>query len=77
MIVLCIERRGYLEILREKVLMIFDLWMVLMEMIMFLVGMIMLYLRKYLLILLQNWVHLVYKIVLSNMEVIRRCSGGC
>ena len=76
MIVLCIERRVYLENLKEKVFEIFDLLMTLMEVIMFLVGMIMLYLRKYLLFHLLDSVHLVYKSVLSNMVVVRWCWGG-
>ena len=50
LIVLCIERRGYLENLGGKMMVIFDLLMVSRGVIMFLVGMIMLYLRKYLLV---------------------------
>ena len=50
MIVLCIERQDYLENLRGKVLVKFDLNMVSMEVKLFLVGLIVLYQRKYLLV---------------------------
>ena len=50
LIVLCIERRGYLENSRGKMMVILDLLMVLRGVIMFLVGMIMLYLRTFLLV---------------------------
>ena len=76
LIVLCIERRGYLENLGGKMMVIFDLLMVSMGVIMFLVGMIMLYLRKYLLVHLLSFVLLVSKVVLSNMVVVRGCWGG-
>ena len=76
MIVFYIERRGYLENLGGKLLVIVDLLMVVMKVIMFLVGMIMLCLRKYLLINLLNWVLLLNNIVLSNVVVVRWCWGG-
>ena len=76
LIVLCIKRRGYLENLGGKMMVIFDLLMVSRGVIMFLVGMIMLYLRKYLLVHLLNLVLLVSKVVLSNMVVVWWCWGG-
>ena len=76
MIVFYIERRGYLGNLGGKVLVIVDLLMVVMEVIMFLVGMILLCLRKYLLIHLLNWVLLLNNIVSFNMVVVRWCWGG-
>ena len=54
MIVLCIERQDYLENLSGKVLVKFDLKMVSMEVKLILVGMIVLYQRKYLLVRLLN-----------------------
>ena len=48
LIVLCIERRAYLENLEGKMMVIFDLLMVSRGVMLFLAGMIMLYLRKYL-----------------------------
>ena len=71
LIVLCIELRGYLENLGGKMMVIFDLLMVSRGMIMFLVGIIMLYLRKYLLVHLLSLVLLVSNVVLSNMVVVR------
>ena len=76
LIVLCIERRGYLENLGGKMIVIFDLLMVLRGVIMFQVGMIMLYRRRYLLVHFLSLVLLVSKIVLSNMVVFRWCWGG-
>ena len=67
MIVLCIERQDYLENLRGKVSVKFDLRVVSMEVKVFLVGMIVLYQRKYLLFRLLNFVHLEYMSVKSNM----------
>ena len=55
---------------------IFDLLMVSRGVIMFLVWMILLYLRKDLLVHLLKLILLVGKIVLSNMVVVRRCWGG-
>ena len=52
-------------------MVIFDLLMVSRGVIMFLVRMIMLYLMKYLLVLLLSLVLLVGKIVLSNKVVVR------
>ena len=54
MIVLCIERQDYLENLSGKVLVKFDLKMVSVEVKLILVGMIVLYQRKYLLVRLLN-----------------------
>ena len=71
MIVLCIERQDYLENLRGKVLVKFDLKMVSMEVKVFLLGMIVLYQRKYLLFRLPNLVHLEYMSVKSNIVVVR------
>ena len=76
LIALCIECRSYLENLGGKMMVIFDLLMVTRGVIMFLVWMIMLYLRKDLLVYLLSLVLLVGKIVLSNVVVIRRCWGG-
>ena len=61
---------------RAEMMVIFDLLMVSRGVIMFLVGMIMLYLRKYLLFNLLSLVLLVSKVVLSNMVVVRWCWGG-
>ena len=55
---------------------IFDLLMVSRGVIMFLVWMILLYLRKDLLVHLLKMVLLLGKIVLFNMVVVRRCWGG-
>ena len=60
MIVLCIEREDCLENLGGKVLMIFDLKMLSMEVKLFLVGMIVLYQKKYLLVRLLNLVYFEY-----------------
>ena len=60
---------------RGKMMMIFDLLMVSRGVIMFPVGMIMLYLRKYLLVHLLSLVLLVSKNVLSNIVVVRWCWG--
>ena len=57
-------------------MMMFDLLMVSRGVIMFLVGMIRLYLRKNLLVHLLSLVLLVSKTVLSNMVVVRWCWGG-
>ena len=76
LIVLCIERRGYLENLGEKMMVIFDLLMALRGVITFLVGLIMLYWRKYLSVHLLSLVLLVIKVGLSNMVVVRCCWGG-
>ena len=67
MIVPCIERQDYLENLRGKVLVKFDLKMVSMEVKVFLVGMIVLYQRKYLLFRLLNLVHIEHMSVKSNI----------
>ena len=56
--------------------MIFDLLMVLMEVKGFLVGMIMLHQKKYLLVHLLNFVHLEHMTVLSNMVVVQWILGG-
>ena len=69
MIVLGIYRRGSLEILKGKVLVRLDLLMVLTEVRVFLVMMILLYQKKYLLAHLLCSVHPVYMSVLSNMVV--------
>ena len=53
----------------------FDLRMVLMEVKVFLVGMIMLYQKRYLLVHSLNFVHLEYMSVLTNMVVVRWCLG--
>ena len=50
--------------------------MVLMEVKVFLAGMIMLYQNKYLLVHLLNLVCLEYMNVLSNLVVVRWCLGG-
>ena len=47
-----------------------------MEVRVFLVGMMMLYQKKYLLVHLLDWVHLGYMSVLSKMVVVRWCRGG-
>ena len=70
-IVLDIWRRGYLENLKGKMSVRFDLMMVLTGVITFLVVMIVLYQKKYLLDLLPSLVHLVYSSVLPNMVVVR------
>ena len=67
MTVLCIERRDCLENSRGKVMVIFDLLMLLMEVRVFLARMIVLYQKKYLLVHLLSWVHLEYMSVRSNM----------
>ena len=67
MIVLCIERQDYLENLRQKVLVKIDLKMVSIEMKVFLVGMMVLYQKKCLLVRVLNWVHPEFLIVKSNM----------
>ena len=76
LIVLCIERRGYLGNLKGKMSVRFDLMIVLTGVIMFLVTMIVLYQKKYLLVHLLCSVNLVYMSVLSNMVVVRWCWGG-
>ena len=67
MIVLCIERQDYLENLRGKVLVKFDLKMVSLGVKVFLVGMIVLYQRKIFLFHFLNLVHLEYMSVKFNM----------
>ena len=56
-------------------MVIFDSLMVLRGVIMFLVGMTMLYRRKYLSLHLLSLVLLVSVVVLSNMVVVRWCWG--
>ena len=62
--------------LKGRMLVIFDLKMMLMGMKVFLVGMIALYQKKYLLVHLLYSVHLEYMSVVSNMVVVRWCLGG-
>ena len=57
-------------------LVIFDLKMVLMEVKVFLVEMILLYQKRYLLVHSLNLVHFEYMSVLTNMVVVRWYLGG-
>ena len=57
--------------LRGKMLVKFDLRMVMMQVKVFLVGMIMLYQKIYLLVHSLNLVHLEYMSVLTKMVVVR------
>ena len=75
MIALGIYRRGCLENLKVKVSVRLDLMMVLTEVRVFLVRMIALYQKKYLLVHLLYSVHLEYMSVLSNMVVVLWCLG--
>ena len=73
LIVLYIERQDYLENLKGKMVVIFDLLMVLRVVIMYLVGMIILYLMKYLLGHSLSLVLLANKFVLPNKVIVRWC----
>ena len=70
-IVLCIERQDCLEKLRGQMLVIFELEMVSMEVKVFLVGMIVLYQKKSLLVRLLSLGHLEYMSVKSMMVSVR------
>ena len=76
MIVLGIWRQEWWGNLGGKVLVKFDLKMVLMDVKVFLVEMIMLYQKKYLLVHSLSLVHLEYMSVLTNMVVVRWYLGG-
>ena len=76
MIVLGILRQDWWGNSGGKLLVQFDLKMVLMEVKVFLVEMIILYQKKYLLVHSLNLVQLEYMSVLSIMVVFRWCLGG-
>ena len=76
MIVLGILRQDWWGNSGGKLLVQFDLKMVLIEVKVFLVEMIILYQKKYLLVHSLNLVHLEYMSVLSIMVVFRWCLGG-